>query len=357
MKYLCLLLVLSYSFSASAQYNFEVITHIDDTQIKNQGNTGTCWSFAATSFLESEVLRKQEKELNFSEMHIVRQVYHDKAYNYIMRQGKANFSEGALAHDLFNAAKKVGMVPEDSYVGTKGKKHDHAEMFDELQAYLDTLLTNKKEIKDWKGGYDDILDEYLGTSVAEVIQNENQISSLQYFDEFDVDLGDLINITSFTHHPFYTNFILEIPDNFSNGSYYNVPIEELEAITKKALNEGHTVLWDGDVSEKGFSAKKGLAIIPEEMNEDCFTEPCEEVMQTQEDRQTCFENFTTTDDHLMHIVGLSKDESGDMYYIIKNSWGEISDYKGYLMMSEPYFRAKTVAITLDKKFLEQVDNE
>jgi len=341
----------------SAQYDFKTLNQIDDTPIKSQDKTGTCWSFSAASFIESEMLRKNDKELDLSEMYIVRQVYIDKASNYLLRQGKANFSEGALAHDLFNAVAKVGIVPEKDYSGKIEESHDHSVMFEELKSYLDTLLVHKEEIGDWKKDYNKIMDQYLGSNDIVMLEDEKEVTAKDYFASLEIDVKDFINLTSFTHHPFYENFILEIPDNFSNGSYYNVPIDELEEITQKALNSDHTVLWDGDVSEKGFSATRGLAIYPIEMDEKCFDQPCEELYIDQKTRQIDFENFSTTDDHLMHIVGMSEDMEGNAYYIIKNSWGEISDYKGYIMMSEAYFRAKTVAVTLDKNFIENFDNE
>ena len=158
-----------------------------------------------------------------------------------------------------------------------------------------------------------------------------------------------ISIGSFTHHPFYEEFILEVPDNYSNGSFYNVPLKEMMSIVDYAILAGYSISWDGDVSEKGFSAKNGMALLPEDAKrEDLFLNPGKEITVTQENRQANFENYSTTDDHLMHVVGMALDQKGTKYYIIKNSWGEISDYKGFLYMSENYFKMKTISVMIHK---------
>ncbi len=356
------LIILTLSISCfvnmlSAQYDFDIVLEIEDSEIKSQGNTGTCWSFASVSFLESEAYSNKKGMIDLSEMYVVRNVYKEKARNYILRQGKANFSEGALAHDMLNAAKKYGIVPENVYSGKKGKKHDHSKMFDELKTYLDTIVVNKTIPSDWESDFDDIINGYLGEPIHDFLSDEKSINSKEYLKTLGLNIGDYTHVTSFTHHPFYTNFVLEIPDNFSNGSYYNVPIDELITLTEDALAAGHSVIWDGDVSEKGFSAQRGLAIHPKEIDEKCFDSPCPEIIESQADRQAAFESYVTTDDHLMHLVGIAKDQNGTKYYIIKNSWGEIGNYKGYLMMSEAYFRAKTVAITLDRNFVNNPEND
>ena len=164
-----------------------------------------------------------------------------------------------------------------------------------------------------------------------------------------LDANNYVNITSFTHHPFYKNFVLEIPDNYSNGSFYNLPIEDVQAIVENAINQGYSVAWDGDVSEEGFSSKNGIAIVPEDSErEDLFVNPGKEKIVTQEIRQEQFESYSTTDDHLMHLTGISRDKKGTKYFLIKNSWGEVSEYKGYLYMSETYLQLKTVAILVHK---------
>ncbi len=342
---------------SKAQYNFEIIHQVDNTEIKNQGKTGTCWSFASISFLESELIRETGDHLDLSEMFIVRDVYKDKARNYILRQGKANFSEGALAHDMLNAAGRKGIVPESSYAGKKSDGHNHKALFKDLKTYLDSIVAKKEVPTNWEEEIDHLLDEHLQPVDDKFLIKEKQYSSKEYYDYLNLDVNKYVNVTSFNHHPFNEEIILEIPDNYSNGRYLNLEIEKLETLVDVAIENGHSVIWDGDVSEKGFSARKGLAIYPEEFDEKCFDKPCKEKLATQEDRQKDFESYVTTDDHLMHLVGIAKNEEGDKFYIIKNSWGEMSDYKGYLMMSEAYFRSKTVAITVNKEFLKAVDSE
>ena len=341
----------------AAQYDFSIIHQVDNTEVKSQGKTGTCWSFASISFVESEILRTTGESIDLSEMHIVRDVYLDKARNYILRQGKANFSEGSLAHDMLNAGQRQGLVPEQVYSGKSKEQHNHKELFKELKSYLDKIVEEHKIPSDWEEQVNTILDNHLSEYDDSFILNEKKYSAKSYYDHLGIDLDKYINITSFTHHDFNENFILEIPDNYSNGSYLNVEIDKLQSLVDKAIQEGHSVIWDGDVSEKGFSAQRGLAINPITFDEKCFDAPCQEKKVNQKDRQVAFEDYTTTDDHLMHLVGIANDEQGGKYYIIKNSWGEISDYKGYLMMSESYFRAKTVAITINEDFLNEERSE
>lgn len=352
-----ILCLISLNFDLSAQYDFDIIHQVENTDIKSQGKTGTCWSFASISFIESEVMRTSGQSIDLSEMHVVRDVYKDKARNYILRQGKANFSEGSLAHDMLNAGLRQGLVPEQAYSGKKDDNHNHKELFKELKTYLDRIVKEHKIPTDWEANVDSILDKHLLEYSDSFILDEKNYTAKSYYDHLGLNLDKYINLTSFTHHKFDKEFVLEIPDNYSNGSYLNIEIDRLQNMVDAALKEGHSVIWDGDVSEKGFSASRGLAINPIDFDEKCFDQPCKEKSVTQKDRQISFENYSTTDDHLMHMVGIANDESGNKYYIIKNSWGEISDYKGYIMMSESYFRAKTVGVTLNEDFLEATKSE
>jgi len=354
---LSILCLISLNIDLSAQYDFDIVNQVENTDVKSQGKTGTCWSFASISFLESEVMRTKGESIDLSEMYIVRDVYKDKARNYILRQGKANFSEGSLAHDMLAAGLRDGLVPEQAYSGKKTDQHNHKKLFKELKNYLDGIVQNHKIPSNWESKVDSILNKNLTEYTDSFILNEKDYTAKSYYDYLGLDLNKYINVTSFTHHKFNKEFILEIPDNYANGSYLNVEIDRLQNMVDNAIEAGHSVIWDGDVSEKGFSAQRGLAINPVAFNEKCFDQPCEEKNVSQKDRQTAFENYSTTDDHLMHIVGISNDKSGGKYYIIKNSWGEISDYKGYLMMSESYFRAQTVAVTLNKDFVQEVKSE
>ena len=332
-------------------YGFESVKTISCTPVKSQDRTGTCWSFATSSFLESEAIRMGHGPQDFSEMYVVRNVYKDKARNYVMRQGKANFSQGSLSHDLIRVIGDHGMVPESIYSGKLegDKKHDHSEMAAVLKGMLDGVLKQKRLSKKWMKAFDAVVDTYLGETPQQFIYEGKKYSANSYAKEMGLDADNYVNITSFTHHPFYKNFVLEIPDNYSNGSFYNLPIKDVQAIVENAINKGYSVAWDGDVSEKGFSSKNGMAIVPDDSErEDLFVNPGKEKMVTQEMRQEQFESYSTTDDHLMHLTGISKDKKGTKYFLIKNSWGEVSEYKGYLYMSESYLQLKTVAILVHK---------
>ncbi len=347
-------IILLLTSSLHAQYEFKTEKKITCTSIKNQARTGTCWSFATTSFLESELIRMGMDDIDLSEMFIVRNIYKDKAVNYVMRQGKANFSQGSLAHDLIRMAEKKGLMTEKAYSGLLNDetRYDHSEMENGLKGFLDGIRKSKTLSSKWKSAFNGILDSYMGTA-PEQFDYEGQNYTAKTFAEFTkLKTDNYISITSFTHHPFYEKFILEIPDNYSNGAFYNVPMNEMMSIIDYALLAGYSISWDGDVSEKGFSSRNGIAILPlDNKREDLFSTPGPEIKVTQENRQSNFENYSTTDDHLMHIIGIALDQNGTKYYITKNSWGEISDFYGYLYMSESFIKMKTVSIMIHKDAL------
>jgi len=335
----------------TAQYSFTHDIDLACTPVKNQAKTGTCWSFATSSFLESEILRMDKGQHDLSEMYVVRNIYKDKARNYLLRQGKANFSQGSLSHDLINIVSQGGVVPESVYSGLLAGEHahNHSEMEAGMKGFLDGVLKSKRLSKKWPKALDAILDVYIGAAPESFEYQGKSYSPASLAESLAVDPSNYVSLTSFTHHPFHTSFVLEIPDNYSNGSFYNVPLDELIETIDRALDKGYTVAWDGDVSEKGFDAKKGIAVLPTKPGrKDLFDLPGEEQKVTQELRQEHFESYSTTDDHLMHLVGTAKNQEGHEYYIIKNSWGNISPYKGYLYMSKAYAAMKTVAIMVHK---------
>jgi len=354
MKLITFLLAFVFCFSIHAQYEFTHDKDINCTSVKNQSRTGTCWSFATSSFIESELMRMGKEEVDLSEMFIVRNIYKDKAKNYMLRQGKANFSQGSLSHDLIRMMKMEGVVPESVYSGlVDGEKaHNHSEMEAVLKGMMDGLLKSKRPSKKWKAAFDGVLDAYMGECPETFKFNGKETNPKQLASDLGLDAGEYVSLTSFSHHPFYEKFILEIPDNYSNGHFYNIPLDEMMSTIDNAMAKGYSIAWDGDVSEKGFDAKEGIAVLPKDgKRDDLFKSPGHEVKVTQESRQEAFENYSTTDDHLMHLIGKAKDQKGNEYYIIKNSWGEISPYKGYLYMSKAYVQMKTVAIMVHKDVL------
>ena len=357
MKYLnsvFIVVILALSSQLQGQYVFKDIIRNDHTDVKSQDRTGTCWSYSTVSFIESELMRQGHGPIDLSEMYFVRNIYRDKAKNYVYRQGKANFSEGALAHDIIRALNMFGAVPESAYQSHKDAgKYNHSEMARVLKAALDAVLSGKPS-QWWPAAIDGILDAYMGQAPTSFDIGGISYTPAAYRDHLGIATDDYITLTSFMHHPFYSSFVLEIPDNYSNGLYYNLPVNELMDVMIQALQAGYTIEWDGDVSEKGFGRREGIAIMPTSQNrEDLFEQPGYEVNVSQSSRQEAFESFETTDDHLMHIVGLAEDQNGAKYFIVKNSWGASGPYNGIYYMSLAYMKMKTVGILLHKDALSK----
>jgi bleomycin hydrolase len=302
------------------------------------------------------------EHVDISEMFSVRNTYDDKAWNYVMRQGKSQFSQGGLAHDVMNSIRDNGLVTESSFSGIffKPKVYNHSKIVPQLKVVLDSFIKNDKHSKypDWKAATSSILDKEIGSTPTKITFKNNSYSPKSFAKMLKINPDNYITITSFTQHPFYSDFVLNIPDNFSNGSMYNVPIEELVSAVNYALKKGFTIALDVDVSEKTFSAKNGIAVIPKNSadNELSLTELVPEMNVTQDFRQAEFENYNTTDDHLMHIVGMVKDQKGNNYYKVKNSWGSNSNRignNGFIYMSVPYFKLKTISVLLHNKGLSK----
>ena len=352
MKYLPLFTLLLLHISLFGQMTFTPISEVSCTEVKSQDRTGTCWSFATSSFYESEVQRMHDMNINLSEMYVVRQIYKEKARNYVLRQGNAKFSQGSLSHDFINAFSRYGAIPESIYNGLDGNnKHNHKELVSVLKGVVDALIKQKTLSDRWEENIDAILDVYLGPIPATFMYNGVEYDPKTFGQSLGLNKNNYTSFTSFTHHPFYESFILEIPDNFSNGSFMNLPLTELQEIIDYALQNNYSVAWDGDVSEKGFLRKKGLAVLVDNINEDLSSlDQFEELVVTPEIRQAAFMNYATTDDHLMHLVGIYKDENGNKFYKVKNSWGTDSgEYGGFIFMSENYLKMKTVAIVVNNK--------
>ncbi|MFK7970262.1 MAG: C1 family peptidase [Bacteroidia bacterium] len=348
MKKILVILMLVGLGAAQAQdtiqnYIFTPLEEAEVGEVQSQGSTGTCWSYSCHSFLESEMARMDKPMVNLSEMYAVYYTYLAKAENYVRRHGKANFDEGSLGHDVINVLGTEGAVLESSYSGLLdgSERHDHGDMVKALKKYLKKLLKRHSDgpPANWQDGVKAILNEHLGTPPASG-------------GDFGLNADDYVSFTSFSHHPYYRSCVVEVPDNWSNGSFYNLPIDELNQLVMHALKNGYTLTWDGDVSETGFSARKSLAVLPANTSDEgkaaAMNAPGKERNVSQEDRQSAFDAWKLTDDHLMHITGVVKDQNGNIYYEIKNSWGKIGPGKGYLYMSEAYFRYGTVSILLHK---------
>lgn len=343
-------------------YEFEITHQVKTTPVKNQSKTGTCWSFATTSFIEAELIRMGKGEHVLSTMWNVRHAYPKKAVNFVRYAGSTSFSGGGQAHDVMNVIKEYGMVPEEVYKGMNinETEHNHGEMDAVLKSIVDAVTKNKggKITPRWQEVFESVLNIYLGVPIKEFSYNEKKYTPKSFVDSLGFNPDDYVEFTSFTHHPFYTKFNLEVPDNWSRDLYYNIPINDMVHLIDSALVKGYSIAWDGDTSEKSFD-KKGLAIVPEEEpktdeekkdeKDSDKEEPVKEKFITETMRQETFDNQTTTDDHFMHITGLAKDKRGYTFYYVKNSWGtKDRKYDGYWYMSEPYLRYKTIAIMVHK---------
>ena len=359
-----------------AAYVFEDEIVLPSTPVKAQYRTGTCWSFSGLSFLESEMLRLGKPEVDLSEMYIVRFTYTEKAERYIRLHGDHNFSAGGAFHDVKNVISRYGIVPESVYRGLEygQTKHVHGEMDNLLKQEVESVVVNgnKKLSLAWPKTISSTLDSYLG-KVPEHFDYEGKNYTPQSFakEYVGLNMDYYVEITSYSHHPFYSKFILEVPDNWSWDEVYNVPLNELEEVIDYSLENGFTVAWAADVSEKGFvTSNKGVAVLPavpaEEMSEaeilkwEALPEkekekelykidkPVAEIEVTQDMRQLAFDNYETTDDHGMHIIGTAKSQDGKVFYKVKNSWGNYNEYNGYFYASKPYVSYKTMSLMVHK---------
>ena len=339
-----LVLVSFFSFTVFAQDEKEVFTigkEIKHLPVISQGSTGTCWSFATTSFLESEIIRKGFPETDLSEMYFVYYGYIHKAKQFLMYHGDNSFSQGGQAHDVFDVLYETGMVTYSEFPGEKIEgRYQHGNLVNELNIVIAEL--NKKRddfnVENLKA-VDSILNSQMGKVPNKVKNDDRNYTPNEFLIHFKINPDDYVELSSYNHHPFYKQFVLEVPDNWAHGLYYNLPIDELMEVIDYSINNGYSICWDGDTSEKTFIHKKGKADLPENQIGKV----------DQELRQETFFNRTTTDDHLMHLVGLSKDSAGRKYFYTKNSWGaESNSFGGYLHMTDDYVRLKTIAILVHK---------
>jgi aminopeptidase C len=360
---LLFLLVTAYAGGQTAGYTFTMKKELACTPVKNQSSTSTCWCFSGIALYESELLRMGKKSYDLSEMYIVRHTYEKKAEMYARMHGNSSFAGGGEYGDVISGSDEVGLLPDAAYPGLNyGEvKHNHAEMDAALKGYMDGVLKNSKLTTAWLKGLNGILDAYLG-EVPETFSYEGKTyTPVSFRKELGINPNDYITLTSFNHHPFYQPFMLELPDNWAAGLFYNLPLDELMQIIDNAVTNGYTVGWASDISDKGFSMKEGVAIIPEknwnEMTQEealkVFDGLHSEKVITQEMRQKEFDNYSTTDDHGMQIIGLAADQTGKTFYKVKNSWGITGKYDGFIFVSRPYVMLKTTNIMVNKNAIPE----
>ena len=360
-------------------YVFTTVKELKITPVKNQNRTGTCWCFSTLGFLESELLRMGKGEYDLSEMFIVSKNYKDKAEKFVRLHGELNYAQGGSFEDVLQAWKDYGIVPESVMNGLQYGEdmHVHNELESASRAYLDQIIKNpnRKLSTAWKKGFDGIIDAYLGTAPEKFTYNGKEYTPKSFAAELGINPDDYVSLTSYTHHPFYSEFAIEVQDNWRWATSYNLPIDELMQVFENAINTGYTIAWGADVSEKGFT-RNGIGVIPdiesmERSGSDqdrwlglstsekdaeikkMMEKPCKELEITQEMRQQAYDNYETTDDHGMQIYGIAKDQTGKKFYMIKNSWGTDNKYKGTWYISENFVKYKTMNIVVHKDALPQ----
>ena len=364
-------------------YQFTIVVQQKATPVKDQAVSGTCWCFATTSFIESELLRQGKGEYDLSEMFIVRQKYLNQMADNLLRHGKGNVTQGSITASWITAFNQVGIVPEEAYTGINydSPVHNHSELAGYVEAISAEAVKQKKNSKQYQELANSLFDIYFGKVPETFTYKGKEYTPKSFAESLGIDTDDYIPLTSFTHKPYYKPFEVEIPDNWEHSQMYNLPLDELISVMDGALKSGYTLCWDGDVSEKGFAYLNGVAINPDVKSDDLykdsdrahwgqlndterlaevfrFEHPYPEVKVTPAIRQQGYESGKTTDDHLMHITGIATDQNGTKYYITKNSWAADSNaFGGYLNMSESYVRAKTIYILVHKDALPKTLKE
>ena len=372
----CLFVALVVSASAQEKkgYQFTDVKVVKGTSVKNQFRSGTCWCFSGLSFLENEIMRAGGEEMDLSEMWIVRNIYFEKAVKYVRLHGHLNMAVGGAFHDVTKGIEKYGIVPQEVYEGLNygTDKPVFGEIDAILKAYVEAVVQNKnkKLTTAWKDGLNAILDTYFGKMPETFTYKGKEYTPHSFAESLPIKMSDYVFVTSYTHHPFYEQYIVEVPDNWMWEKAYNVPLDELMQIVDNALANNYSVGWAADVSEKGFHRTKAIGIVPEDNIESMsgteaerwgrlsaqerqrelysFDKPVKEKKITQQMRQEAFDNYENTDDHGMVIEGLATDQLGNPFYKVKNSWDVRPPYEGYYYFSRPYVEYKTMEIMVNK---------
>lgn len=382
----CMMAALSATYAQDAKkdeakpegLHFTTVKEIKVTPIKNQHRTGTCWSFSGVGMIEAELLRIGKGEVDLSEMFIVNHSYKDKADKYVRLHGLINFAQGGSFADVLYVFKHYGAMPGELYKGLEygEDSHVHNELAEVATSYVKAIVSNKngKLSPVWKKGFDAIIDTYLGKIPEKFTYKGKQYTPKSYGESLGLNFDDYVSLTSFTHHPFYAPFAIEIEDNWRWAESYNIPLNELMEVIDNAINSGYTLAWGTDVSEKGFT-RNGLGIAAdvkaletsgsdqarwvglsrsakdEELRKMIEQPGCKEIKVTQELRQQGFDNFQTTDDHGMLLYGIARDQTGRKYYMVKNSWGTDTKYKGVWYVTEAFVAYKTINVAVHKDAL------
>jgi bleomycin hydrolase len=356
-----------------SEYKFEIINSLERDEVGNQGRTGTCWSFSSLSFFEAEIKRMTDLDVDLAPMYIVNHTYQDKAEKFVRMHGNLNFGPGGAFHDVSYVIKEYGIVPKEVFTGLdeNAKRHDHGEMDDILEALVRKVIKRKKPTPNWDDAVQQILNTYLGEVPTDFTYDGKKYTPKSFAESMGLDMDDYVSITSFTHHPFYETFDIEVPDNWMSLESYNLPLDEMMEVFDNALEEGYSIAWGSDVSEKGFNYRAGLAVMPKDASTlsvkgsdsknfndagafkygEAFKRPVEEIEVTQTMRQEAFDNYETTDDHGMHVIGIAKDQNNKKFYVVKNSWGKTNQCDGYFYASESFVAYKTMNFLVHKDAL------
>lgn len=356
-------------------WHFTTVDSVAITPVKDQHRSGTCWAFSTLGFLESEVLRMRGTEVDFAEMYVVSKTMMDRATYCVRMYNEPHFAAGGSAYDVIYCMKHYGLVPQSVMPGIRYGSTPadtlpvHTELDKVAAGYLNALTGLKKLTPVWREGLQAIYDTYLGRCPKEFLYEGQMYTPQSYVESLGLDADDYVSLTSYTHHPFYQTFALEVPDNWRMDQMYNLPIDELMRVIDNAIANGYTMAWGADVSETGFT-RKGIGVMPDDdkgadltgsdmakwlgmtadkKKEELTKKPLPEKEITQEMRQQAYDNWETTDDHGMQIFGTAKDQNGKRYYMVKNSWGTVrSDYKGIWYISEAFMKYKTNDILVHK---------
>ena len=339
-------------------YQFTETVNVPHTAVDNQGSSGTCWCFAGIGFVEAEILRMYGKEFNLSEMYTVRKAWMEKVSKFVRMHGGSSLSQGGEVCDVLYMIDKYGMMPEADYSGKVigEERHMHSEMNEVIASVARAIIKNgnKKISPAWPKAVEGVLDAYLGDVPEDFTVDGKKYTPKSFAEAYPIDLANYVEICAFTSEQLYKPCMVEIPDNWTWTPAFNMTLDELLQAVDYALEHGYTLGWAQDVSNKGFSGKTGVGIVPEDPEATLWESVVPELKVTDEIHQTAYDNWDAGDDHSMLVVGIAKDQNGTKYYKIKNSWGtERGPYKGYWYCSEQYLRKYTIFFTLHKDALSK----